>query len=131
MPRSHHVGRLRVKAAEILQAGFTDCTIDAEDIRPAQGVYRSSVYHDVVRWEAFLFNKRGNPVKSIHSWETLTHFCRNAPKFGFTIGHEGDIDACESEEDMKTVIKKIKKKASLYWRTRYISPDQIKENKKT
>ena len=78
---SHHVGRLRVKAAEILRANFPDWDVRPEDVRPATGSYRTCIYHDVYRWELFTRTTAGLPVV-VGCWDTLPRFVVEAGRRG-------------------------------------------------
>lgn len=91
----HHVGRLRIKAAEILRKQFPEWDVQPEDISPATGSYRSDWRQDVYRWELFTRTHDGNPVVC-GSWDTLTRFVALAAKFGCSCNKDSEIYANES-----------------------------------
>lgn len=78
--RAHHVGRLRIAAAQILtrSLGFP---VAPADIHPATGAYRTNWRLDVYCWELFTQNARGLPVVA-GCWDTLTDFVRAARHTG-------------------------------------------------
>jgi hypothetical protein len=80
--RKHHIGRLRMRAAEILNAYFPAWEVRPEDIRPATGRWRSDVRCDVYRWELYARHRQFNYPIVVGCWETLTLFCRLAAKYG-------------------------------------------------
>ena len=90
--RAHHVGRLRVRAAAILNANFPEW-----DVRLATGYWRTDVRAGVYRWELYSRLKRrnshdGSELPVVHGcWETLTEFVRGAAKRGCHLTRHGDI----------------------------------------
>jgi hypothetical protein len=86
--RAHHVGRLRVRAAEILAVNFPDWDVRPEDIRPATGAWRTDWRLDVYRWELYSRLKRrdshdGSELPVVAGcWDTLTEFVREAAERG-------------------------------------------------
>jgi len=90
----HHVGRVRIKAAEILNRQFPEWEVQPEDIQPATGRHRSDWRQDVYRWELFTKTKTGLPVVC-GSWDTLTRFVRLAGKYGCAV-EDREIYAKES-----------------------------------
>jgi hypothetical protein len=87
--RAHHVGRLRIAAADILSSGF-GFRVEPSDIKPATGAYRTDWRQDVYRWELFAKNDRGIPV-ICGCWETLTQFVKVARRDGFHITADDEI----------------------------------------
>jgi len=70
---SHHIGRLRIKAAKILteNLGFE---IRPEEICPLTGSWRTDTRHDIYRWELFS-HKNGVPFVA-GCWSSLTDFVK-------------------------------------------------------
>lgn len=90
----HHVGRLRIRAAKILNDNFPDWDVRPEDISPATGRCRSDWRQDIYRWELFTKTRTGLPVVC-GSWDTLTRFVRLAAKHGCTLNANDEIYANE------------------------------------
>ena len=59
--RAHHIGRLRIRAAKILNANFPEWDVQPEDIKPATGRWRTDWRMDVYRWELFAHTKPSMP----------------------------------------------------------------------
>lgn len=83
----YHVGRLRVRAAELLAAEFPEWDVRPEDISPASGSWRTDWRNDVYRWELFTRLKtrttRGDELPVVCGcWDTLTLFVRHCPRVG-------------------------------------------------
>lgn len=78
---TRHVGRLRIKAAEILNRNMPDWDVQPQDIKPATGAWRTNQTLDVFRWELFSRNKRGQPVVA-GCWDSLTTFVPYAAEHG-------------------------------------------------
>lgn len=87
--RSHHVGRVRIAAADILSRGL-GFVVDPTDIRPATGAYRTDRSIDVYRWELFTRDRRGMPIVG-GCWLTLTEFVRLAKRDGWHMDSDGEI----------------------------------------
>lgn len=85
---AHHIGRLRIAAAEVLSKGF-GFRVDPEDIKPATGRARSDWRQDIYRWELFAHNGRLPVVFA--SWVTLTEFVRKAKRNGFHVNKDSEI----------------------------------------
>lgn len=81
--RAHHIGRLRTRAAKILNKNFPEWDVRPEDIKPATGRWRTDWRMDVYRWELFT-RHRGNPNMPVvcGCWDTLTKFVKEAAKNG-------------------------------------------------
>lgn len=88
--QSNDPGRVRWRLAELLRS--KGLVIDAYDLRPALGAYRSSPYHDVHRWDAWCLAgtvsvehlnnhsmRSYQPDEQIHltSWDTMTDCIKN------------------------------------------------------
>lgn len=86
--RAHHIGRVRIQAAEILTRGL-GFTVQPEDIVLPTGAWRTDWRLDVYRWELFTKNERGLPLIA-GCWWTLTEFCKLSKTDGFHI-HDDEI----------------------------------------
>lgn len=86
--RAWHIGRTRIKAAQILSQGL-GFEVKPEDIKPATGAWRTNWRLDVYRWELFTKDEMGRPIVA-GCWETLTEFNKHAGKNGFHM-HHGEI----------------------------------------
>jgi len=91
----YHVGRLRIRAADILNKHFPEWDVHPDDIVPASGRCRSDWRQDVYRWEIFTKTRTGLPVVC-GSWDTLTRFVRLAGKYGCAVNNYSEIYALES-----------------------------------
>lgn len=91
----NHIGRLRIRAANILARQFHDWDVRPEDICPATGRGRSDWRQDVYRWELFTRTKTGIPLV-YGSWQTLTRFVSLASRYGCEISGQ-EIYAKESQ----------------------------------
>lgn len=91
--RAHHVGRLRIRAAEILAKNFPEWDVRPEDIKPATGSWRTDWRNDVYRWELFtrLKSNPNNMPVVCGCWETLTEFVRLAAKTGCHVTRDSVI----------------------------------------
>ena len=102
---SRHVGRLRERAAKILNDNFPDWDVRPEDIRPATGSWRTDWRSDVYRWELFSRLKRKNSYDGSDlpvvcgCWETLTEFVREASKTGCHVNPDREIYAGKAEHE--------------------------------
>ncbi len=99
--RAHHIGRLRVRAAAILNENFPRWDVRPEDIKPATGSWRTDWRNDVYRWELFT---RTKPLPGLNSmpvvcgcWETLTQFVKDAAKKGCCVNDHSEIYAGKGE----------------------------------
>lgn len=97
--RNRHVGRLRIKAAELLTAAFPQYDIKPEDIVPVTGHWLKV---DVYRWQVFAFRKdkkytNGDRIPiSLGCWYSLTSFVKDASKYGCTVNEHDEVYANES-----------------------------------
>lgn len=91
------VGKLRIRAAAILNANFPDWDVLPEDIRPASGRWRSDWRLDVYRWELFSRLKQRNNHDGSElpivcgCWDTLTRFVKIASKEGCHVTKDQEI----------------------------------------
>lgn len=98
MKRSkHHVGRLRIKAADILNRQFPNWDVRPEDISPATGRWRTDWRLDVYRWELTTFDRAAKMPVVCGCWDTLTRFVKLASKYGCSINKDNEIFANESD----------------------------------
>jgi hypothetical protein len=92
--RAHHVGRLRIRAAAILNKLMPEWYVLPEDIRPATGRWRTDWTFDVYRWELYCVRRKpdGTPNHNlpvaVGCWNTLTQFVREAPRLGMHVEHD-------------------------------------------
>jgi hypothetical protein len=77
---SRHIGRFRIAAAKLITQ-YTDLDVSPEDIKPVTGSYRTSIYHDVYRWEVFTKKKIGH-VWVGASWQRLGEFVQETRRAG-------------------------------------------------
>lgn len=92
MKNARHVGRLRIRAAALLNKHFPHWEVRPEDIQPATGRWRTDWRLDVYRWELYSQTKTGQPVVC-GCWETLTEFVREATKYGCYMTADREICA--------------------------------------
>lgn len=97
--RAHHIGRLRIRAAAILNKNFPKWDVHPEDIVPATGSWRIDWRNDVYRCELFTRTKvdltaglNSMPVVC-GCWETLTEFVKQAAKHGCVVNEHSEIYA--------------------------------------
>jgi hypothetical protein len=79
----HHIGRTRIRAANLIDKHFPDWKCQPEDISPAQGQNRSNWLMDVYRWELRVY--QGKFVHLLGCWQTLTKFVQLAAKYGMQV----------------------------------------------
>lgn len=94
--RAHHIGRLRERAAQILQKQFPEWDVYPQDIHPATGRWRTDWRLDVYRWELFSQTKpsmvTGLSMPVVCGcWETLTKFVKRASKEGCHVNKDSEI----------------------------------------
>ena len=79
------MGRVRIALAEKLQAALTDAglevRVEADNLTPATGSWRTDVRLDVMSWKGTIDVKRDDTWRSycIGSWDTMTE-CLRAKK---------------------------------------------------
>lgn len=103
--RSRHVGRLRIRAAKILNDNFPTWDVRPEDIQPATGRWRTDWRLDVYRWQLFSRLKQRNSFD--HSelpvvagcWDRLTDFVKEASKTGCHLYEGREIYAGPAERN--------------------------------
>lgn len=86
---THHVGRVRIQAAEILSASL-GYPVAPEDIHPATGAWRTDWRLDVYRWELYTKTATGMPVVA-GCWDSLTVFVRESKKLGGCHLKDGEV----------------------------------------
>lgn len=61
--------------------------LDAGDIHPAVGHWRTSPFVDVYRWECWAYrsNDKWKHKKHIGCWQTMTEFIKYSKKYGCTV----------------------------------------------
>lgn len=95
----HTIGKLRIRAAKILNENFPEWDVRPEDIRPATGRWRSDFRMDVYRWELFSRLKQRSSYDRSElpivcgCWETLTEFVKEASKNGCHVTKDREIYA--------------------------------------
>ncbi len=95
---AQHVGRLRIRAAKILNDNFPDWDVRPEDIRPATGRWRTDFRMDVYRWELFSRLKRRNSHDGSElpvvcgCYDTLTNFVKEASVAGCHVTKHREIN---------------------------------------
>lgn len=99
---SHHVGRVRIAAAKVLNAAFPEWEVRPEDIDPGRGAWRTDWRQDVYRWELFTQYKSDGTRHRMPivcgSWQRLTEFVRNARRGGkVTLNSDNEIYAHEPD----------------------------------
>lgn len=91
--RSHHIGRTRVRLAELITKAFADMgrtvKVDPAWLDPAQGAWRTNTALDVMRWEGQLNLLLDDGItwsrRNIDSWDKMT----DCVKKGIVIDQEG------------------------------------------
>lgn len=81
---SKHVGRVRERLARMLEAAFTaigeEASVQASELRPATGYWRTDHRADAFRWEGRcrVRLKDGTwTVRGLDSWDTMTDCVRS------------------------------------------------------
>jgi hypothetical protein len=82
----YHIGRTRIRAANLIDKHFPDWKCQPEDISPATGAWRTNWRLDVYRWELYASKASdANFPVVLGCWQTLTDFVRFGRKNGIKV----------------------------------------------
>lgn len=91
--------RLAVKLKESLREAGVECDVLAEELRPAEGYYRSNTHADCWRWDGSIhlrIEDGGSVRASVGCWDTMTKCVKNGM---WLIDRDGMLFEVAAKED--------------------------------